>query len=242
MQNSTIHLRDRKMEYEHDFRTDETWRIFRIMAEFVEGTEVLAQIMPAVSVFGSARLHPEHRYYHMAVAVGKGLADAGFNVITGGGPGAMEGANRGAKQSPNGKSVGLNIELPFEQKPNPYLDKMLSFRYFFVRKVMFIKYSSAVVVLPGGYGTLDEFFECLTLVQTEKIPNIPVYLMGRDFWKGLVDWIEDRLVEEKVISHTDPKLFTVTDDPAEVVHGVVQSARLQGVYEPISPSDRESEM
>lgn len=222
-------------DFERDFRTDETWRIFRIMSEFVEGTEELAKVTPAVSIFGSARIQETDPYYALGVKIAKGLADEGFNIITGGGPGIMEAANRGAKESSVGKSIGLNIELPFEQHANPYLNQSLSFRYFFVRKVMFLKYASAVVVLPGGFGTLDELFESLTLVQTEKIPAIPVFLMGTTFWSGLIDWIKERLIGDKLISADDLNLFTVTDDTDHVIQSIIQSARLQGLYQPPLP-------
>jgi len=208
------------LEFGHDFREDEPWRIFRIMAEFVEGTEEMARITPAVSIFGSARTPPESPYYRMGAEVARLLGEKGFNIITGGGPGIMEAANRGAKEAAKGKSVGLNIELPFEQTPNPYIEKLLSFRYFFVRKVMFLKNSCAVVVLPGGYGTLDEFFESITLIQTKKVPEMPVYLMGASFWKGLLDWVRDVMLAEGNICPEDLDLFTVTDDPREVVDGI----------------------
>ncbi|MFW5857917.1 MAG: TIGR00730 family Rossman fold protein, partial [Planctomycetota bacterium] len=197
------------LEFGHDFREDEPWRIFRIMAEFVEGTEEMARITPAVSIFGSARTPPESPYYRMGTDVARLLGEKGFNIITGGGPGIMEAANRGAKEAAKGKSVGLNIELPFEQTPNPYIEKLLSFRYFFVRKVMFLKNSCAVVVLPGGFGTLDEFFESITLIQTKKVPEMPVYLMGASFWKGLLDWVRDAMLAEGNICPEDLDLFTV---------------------------------
>ncbi|MHC4886471.1 MAG: LOG family protein [Planctomycetota bacterium] len=211
--------------YHYDFRQGEPWRMFRIMGEFVEGTEELARIIPAVSVFGSARTKPDHKYYKMATVLSKELADAGFNIVTGGGPGIMEGANKGANESGRTESVGLNIELPFEQHANPYITKMLSFRYFFVRKVMFLKYSCAVVVLPGGFGTLDELFEVITLIQTKKISECPVYLMGVEYWQGLVDWIRDGMLAAGAIGEKDLELFTMTDDVDEVVGGIAHFCR-----------------
>lgn len=214
-----------EMEYGHDFRKDEPWRIFRIMAEFVEGTEDMAQVMPAVSIFGSARTEPEHRYYKMGCAVAAAVAERGFNIITGGGPGIMEAANRGAKEASTGESVGLNIELPFEQVANPYISRLISFRYFFVRKVMFLKYASAVIVLPGGFGTFDEFFESVTLVQTRKMPKLPIYLMGSEFWQGMLDWVRGPVLDAGNISAEDVDLFTLSDDPEEVAEGVLAAYR-----------------
>jgi len=207
-------------EFEPDFRQEEPWRIFRIMAEFVEGTEELARMWPSVSMFGSARTGPGRPYYEMAVRLARDLADAGYNIITGGGGGIMEAANRGARESSRGMSLGLNIELPHEQKPNEYIEKLISFRYFFVRKVMFVKYSCAVVVLPGGLGTLDEFFEILTLLQTHKIPPRPLYLVGTPFWQGLLDWLREALLTEENINPEDLEIATVTDDLEEVVQGI----------------------
>jgi len=201
-----------------DFRNLDPWRIFRIMAEFVEGFEEMAKICPAVTVFGSARTPQDHKYYRWGVEVARQLAESGYNIITGGGPGIMEAANRGAKEAKRGVSVGLNIDLPFEQVANPYITKMLSFRYFFCRKVMFSKYACAIVVLPGGFGTLDELFEILTLVQTKKVPPTPVVLMGTAYWQGLLAWLRGTMLEEEGnISAGDLDLFRVTDEPAEVV-------------------------
>lgn len=200
-----------------DFRNMDPWRIFRIMAEFVEGFEAMAQIANGVSVFGSARTPETDRYYRMAVELGRELTLAGHTVITGGGPGIMEAANRGAKEA-RGLSVGLNIDLPFEQKPNPYIGKLLSFRYFFCRKVMFSKYSKAVVVFPGGFGTMDELFEHLTLVQTRKISVLPIILVGTSFWKGCIDWITKSLLEdEHYIAPGDMQLFDLVDSVEEVM-------------------------
>ncbi len=210
MDNSTSYAAD-------DFRNMDPWRIFRIMAEFVEGFEAMAQIHNGISVFGSART-PEHdRYYQMARELAHKLTLGGYTVITGGGPGIMEAANRGAKEA-KGVSVGLNIDLPFEQKPNSYIGKLLSFRYFFCRKVMFSKYSQAIVTFPGGYGTMDELFEHLTLVQTKKIPPRPIVLVGSDFWKGMIDWIKDQLLaREKYICPNDLFLYRITDTVDETV-------------------------
>ncbi len=200
-----------------DFSQEETWRIFRIMSEFVEGFEVLRQIAPAVSIFGSSRAKRGSRYYNMAIETTKGLAHAGFSIITGGGPGIMEAANKGARLG-RGKSIGLNINLPFEQKPNKYLDIYLDFRYFFCRKVMFVKYASAFVIFPGGYGTMDELFEALTLIQTKKINPFPIVIIGKEYWKGLIKWIGKKmLLDENAISPEDMKLFTLTDDIEEAI-------------------------
>jgi uncharacterized protein (TIGR00730 family) len=192
------------------------WRVFRIMAEFVEGFTLMSKQMNLVSVFGSARLKPGTRYYLLAERVAKELVKKGFNVLTGAGPGIMEAANKGA-QAQGGKSVGAAIELPHEQCANQYVDKgrLLSFRHFFVRKVMFAKYAHGFVVLPGGFGTLDELFEAVTLVQTEKTQRFPIILVGSEYWEGLVAWIRSKLVVEKMISKDDLDLFHVTDDPSE---------------------------
>lgn len=193
------------------------WRIFRIMSEFVDGFEVLAKYQPAVTVFGSARTPKKDPYYKLATRTASLLVKAGFSVITGGGPGIMEAANKGASQS-NGNSIGLNIQLPFEQLPNPFIKIMLSFRYFFCRKVMFVKYATAFVIFPGGYGTLDEFFEALTLIQTQRIDRFPVILVGSKYWEGLISWLKDVMLKEHYIDSDDMLIFRVTDDPAEVVN------------------------
>jgi len=197
----------------------ESWKIFQIMAEFVEGFEKLAPIRPSVSVFGSARTKPDHPNYLHAVAICKALSDAGFSVVSGGGPGIMEAANKGAiaGKSP---SIGLNIELPREQKPNAYQDIHLQFRHFFSRKVMFVKYASAYVVCPGGFGTLDEMAEILTLVQTGKTRNIPIILVNRPFWQGLLDWFQNTLVAEGTIDAADLGLLKLIDDPDEIVQAI----------------------
>ncbi|MCH6562481.1 MAG: TIGR00730 family Rossman fold protein [Myxococcales bacterium] len=194
------------------------------MAEFVEGFETLASVWPAVSVFGGARVARDSETYRQAETVARLLAESGFAVITGGGPGAMEAASRGARMG-GGRTVGLNIKLPSEQRPNRYVETVVNFDYFFVRKVMFVKYACAFVGLPGGYGTLDEMFECLTLKQTRKMKNFPVILFGTNFWSGLVDWLEKRCLEDGMISRKDMKLFTVTDSPEEVARIVSQSWR-----------------
>jgi uncharacterized protein (TIGR00730 family) len=197
-----------------DFLESDPWRVLRIQSEFVEGFDALAAVGPAVTVFGSARAKPAQRYYRMARELGQMLGRQGYAVITGGGPGIMEAANRGC-QEVGGLSVGCNIELPMEQGLNPYVDLGVEFRYFFVRKVMFVKYADAFVILPGGFGTLDELFEALTLIQTKKIQHFPVILMGSDYWDGLIGWIRSRLLAEATINPEDVDLLRVTDDPGE---------------------------
>jgi hypothetical protein len=196
---------------------EESWRVFRIMAEFVDGIEALTNLPPAVTIFGSARSKPGDKYYSLAEKVAGDLVRQGLAVITGGGPGIMEAANKGAKEA-GGKSVGLNIELPFEQKLNPYTNVNLSFRYFFIRKVMFIKYAIGYVIFPGGFGTMDELFEALTLIQTDKIKPFPVVLFGTDYWSGLMRWIEKNMLASGMISSEDRTIFTVTDS----IQGVVE--------------------
>ena len=209
------------------FTKEDPWRIFRIMAEFVDSFETLSQVGPGVTVFGSARLLPTNRYYKATVHLARELAKHNLAVITGGGPGVMEAANRGAL-AVKGKSVGLNIELPHEQKGNPYANIPIHFHYFFARKVCFVKYSIAFVFMPGGFGTLDEFFEVLTLVQTGRIPSYPLILFGRDHWQGLIQWIKKKLVPGKFISPGDLDLFTITDDPQEVVDIILEYERRVG--------------
>jgi uncharacterized protein (TIGR00730 family) len=194
----------------------ETWSIFRIMSEFVDGYETLRALHPAVSIFGSAVMPEDSKYYHLARTIARKLSESGFAIITGGGPGIMEAANRGAYEGAS-KSVGLNIEIPKEQKANQYQDISLHFRYFFARKVMFVKYASAFVIMPGGFGTLDELFEALTLIQTKKIFEFPVVLVGSDFWGGLIDWIVSGPIRIGTLSKEDIGLFSLTDDPDEVV-------------------------
>ena len=189
----------------------ESWRMFRIMGEFVDGFDTLPKYLPAVTVFGSARIGKDHPYYQIGLKAGAALAEKGFTVITGGGPGLMEAANRGAFEN-GGTSIGLNVELPAEQRPNPYLSFQLSFRYFFVRKVMLVKYASAFILLPGGFGTMDELFETMTLIQTHKIKPFPVVLIGTEFWGGLLDWVRERMVAEGMIDPADLDLLELTDD------------------------------
>lgn len=203
------------------FTDQDPWRVLRIMSEFVDGFDALARIPPGVSVFGSARIGESDPMYQAAREVGAGLAEAGFSVITGGGPGAMEAANRGCREA-GGLSIGCNIELPMEQDLNPYVDLGVDFNYFFVRKTMFVKYAEGFIVFPGGYGTLDEVFEALTLSQTGKIQHFPVVLFGSEYWGGLLEWLKDRTLAEKKVSPEDLKLFSVADDPAEAVGTVLR--------------------
>jgi len=205
-----------------DFRQTDTWRVMRIMGEFIEGFDNLAPIAKGVTVFGSARTHPEDPQYQAAYEVARLLAEAGFAIITGAGPGIMEAANKGAKDA-GGRSIGCNIELPFEQGSNPYVDTLINFRYFFVRKTMFIKYANAFIIFPGGFGTLDEAFEALTLIQTGKIYQFPVILFGRHYWAGLIRWLQSRVLGEGKISPGDLDLMLLTDDPQEAAHAVIQA-------------------
>jgi uncharacterized protein (TIGR00730 family) len=195
---------------------NESWRVFRIMAEFVEGIETLSDVNNAVTIFGSARVKPDDIYYQKTENLTRLLAQAGFSVITGGGPGIMAAANKGASEA-GGKSVGMNIQLPFEQKPNPYANINIHYKYFFIRKVMFVKYAVAYVILPGGFGTMDELFEALTLIQTKKIKSFPLILMGSDYWRGLLDWLKKNMLQEGKISPADLDLIQVVDEPEEVV-------------------------
>ena len=195
---------------------NDSWRLFKIIAEFVDGFEALSDICPCVSVFGSARVLPGEETYEKAVVIAKKLAENGFNIITGGGPGIMEAANKGAREG-GSKSIGLNIHLPLEQKSNPYVDINLEFKYFFVRKVMFIKYAQAYIGMPGGFGTLDEIFEAMTLIQTKRIKPFPVILVGSDYWTGLFKWMQKNLLEKNKISPEDMEMLTILDDPDEVV-------------------------
>lgn len=195
---------------------EDLWRVFRIMAEFVEGFETMGKIKPSIAVFGSARTKPSNKYYKLAVRVTKELSKRGFGIITGGGPGIMEAANRGAKEA-NGSSTGVNIELPHEQFANPYIDqdKLLNFRYFFVRKVMFFKYAQGYIIMPGGFGTIDEFFEVLTLIQTGKTERVPIVVMGKEYWQPLMGWLKKFMLDFKLIEDFDMDLFKLTDDPKE---------------------------
>jgi len=225
----------------------EAWRVFRIMGEFVEGFEALAHLGPAVSVFGSARTLPDDPMYEAAERTGRLLAEAGFAVITGGGPGIMEAANKGCDEG-GGESVGCNIELPFEQGMNAFVRTSINFHYFFVRKTMFVKYAEAFVIFPGGFGTMDELFEALTLIQTGKVQNFPVVLMGSDYWGGMIDWIRDSMQAEGKISPRDIDLLTVTDSPEEAVRTIVdaydaevaRTADLEETHLVSGPSDNRS--
>lgn len=203
----------------NEIKANDSWAVFKVMAEMVEGFETLGKIGPCVSIFGSARTKPEDPYYKLAVDIAYKLTQGGYGVITGGGPGIMEAGNKGAKEG-NGKSVGLNIDLPFEQESNPYIDydKLINFDYFFVRKVMFVKYAQGFVVLPGGFGTLDELFEAMTLIQTKKIGKFPIVLVGSSFWNGLLDWVREVLLDQaKNISPEDMNLIQVADTADEVL-------------------------
>lgn len=209
-------LSDESPLFNHD-----AWRVFRILSEFVDGFETMTSIGPSVSIFGSARLPPDSIYYNLAIEVAAHISRKGFAIITGGGPGIMEAANRGAQEA-NGNSCGLAIDLPFETSSNSFIDPKyrLNFRYFFVRKVMFIRYAQGYVFLPGGFGTLDELFEALTLIQTKKIKAFPIYLMGKDYWVEMLKWIEQTMLTHGCISPEDFDLFQITDDPEEVANGI----------------------
>lgn len=209
----------------------DSWRVFRIMGEFVEGFEAMTGQGPCVSVFGSARVRPGDAMYQLCVETARQLGEAGFGIITGGGPGMMEAANRGAREA-GVASIGCNIELPFEQGTNPFVDLAVDFRYFFVRKTMFVKYADAFVIFPGGFGTMDELFEALTLIQTGKVRNFPVVLVGTEYWGGMVDWIRDRMLAERKVSPDDLDLLYLTDDPAEVVEHVVRRYRKENGHGP----------
>ncbi|MFO7574197.1 MAG: TIGR00730 family Rossman fold protein [Bacteroidales bacterium] len=201
----------------------DSWRVFKIISEFVEGFEKLARIGPCVSIFGSARTHHNNKYYKLAEELAFKLTQKGYGVITGGGPGIMEAANKGARRG-NGKSVGINIDLPFEQKPNDYIDKdkLITFDHFFIRKVMFMKYAQGFIIMPGGFGTFDELFEAITLIQTRKIGAFPIILVGQKYWEGLVKWIKDVMLEEGNISESDLELFSVVDTTDEAVDLIVR--------------------
>lgn len=214
-----------------DLKTSETWRVFRILSELVEGFETLNDIGPAVTIFGSARLSAGNKYYDDALAVAKMLADDGFAIITGGGPGVMEGANRGAKKG-KAHSIGLNIEIPAEQHLNKYQDISLSFRYFFIRKLMFVKYAMAYIIFPGGFGTIDELFEALTLAQTKKIEAFPIILYGTGYWKGLIDWMKNTLVANGTIDREDFSLFSIVDTPEEIRFLINEHYRVFGGVRP----------
>jgi len=210
------------------FLREDPWRIFRIMAEFVDSFETMSKVGPAVSVFGSARMKPRHPYYKKTVSLSKRLSNEGLAVITGGGPGVMEAANKGAARG-RSKSVGLNIELPFEQEPNPYANLPLDFHYFFSRKVCFVKYSMGFVYMPGGFGTLDELMEVATLVQTQRLPQFPLVLFGKKFWGGLLRWLKAQMQDQnQFIGKTDLDLFTVTDSEEEAVEVIMDYVRRVG--------------
>jgi len=209
----------------NEITIQDSWRMFRIMAEFVDGFEALAKYHPAVSVFGSTRVKPGDAVYQKAEQIGKLLAENGFAVITGGGPGAMEAVNKGAF-SAGGKSIGLNIELPFEQKPNPYTNITLNFRYFFVRKVMFVKYAVAYIILPGGFGTLDELLESMTLIQTKKIRPFPVIMVGSEYWRGFLDWMKEVVLKDEKISLADLEILQLIDKPEDIIKTIKKTVIL----------------
>jgi hypothetical protein len=223
-----------------EFRESDTWRTLRIQGEFVEGFDALADVGPAVSIFGSARVGRRNRYYAAARRTAAALGREGFTIITGGGPGIMEAANRGARDA-GILSIGCNIELPFEQGLNEFVDLGMEFRYFFVRKVMFVKYAEGFVIFPGGFGTLDELFESLTLIQTGKVEHFPVVLYGRDYWNGLLQWIRDKPLYEEKISPEDLDLLTVTDDVDEACAAIVDSYRNRGKQEQREGKERASQ-
>ena len=203
----------------NSFVVEDTWRVFRIIAEFVEGFEEMSNVGPCVTVFGSARTRPDAPDYELARGIARQLAEKGYGIISGGGPGIMEAANRGAQEG-GGKSIGLLIELPREERANPYIDKAISFRYFFVRKMMFVKYAKAFVVMPGGLGTMDELFEAFTLIQTRRIQKFPVILVGREYWKGLLDWLRTNVLSEGKISPEDLDILKICDTPEDVVQEI----------------------
>lgn len=222
-----------------DFTITDPWRVLRIMSEFVYGFDALAHVPPCVTIFGSARTSPDDPSYAAAVETARSLAKAGFGIITGGGPGIMEAANKGAQEGGN-LSIGCNIELPFEQAPNPYLDISLDFRYFFVRKTMFVKYSNAFIIFPGGFGTMDELFEALTLIQTKKVSNFPVILYGSKYWEGLLNWIRVTMLEEEKVSEDDVSLLRISDDPQEICDIVCDAYRENHHVEKQNPNREKS--
>lgn len=216
-------------ETPHERRSEDPWRVFKIMSEFVEGFDTLSRLGPAVTVFGSARTKPEAPHYKSAVAIAEGLARQGIAVVTGGGPGIMEAANRGAAKAKGPPSVGLNIELPFEQGGNRYANVSVNFHYFFTRKVCLAKYSFGFVFMPGGFGTLDELFEVVTLVQTQRVPAVPIILFGREHWQGLLDWSRHTLEAGGMISPGDVELMRLTDEPQQVIDWILEYRRSVGV-------------
>jgi len=227
------HALDRALHF--DFTITDPWRVLRIMSEFVEGFDALSHIPPSVAIFGSARAKPEDPIYAAATETARLLAKAGFGIITGGGPGIMEAANKGAQEGEN-VSIGCNIELPFEQRPNAYLDISLDFRYFFVRKTMFVKYAEAFVIFPGGFGTMDELFEALTLIQTKKVSHFPVILYDSKYWGGLVSWIRDTMLASEKISPEDTELLRLSDDPQEICKIVIEAYQESYHQERLNPA------
>jgi uncharacterized protein (TIGR00730 family) len=227
------HAVDRAIHF--DFTLTDPWRVFRIMSEFVEGFDALSHIPPSVAIFGSARVKPNDPAYHAAEETAKLLAEAGFGIITGGGPGIMEAANKGAQEGGN-VSIGCNIELPFEQKSNPYLDISLDFRYFFVRKTMFVKYAEAFIIFPGGFGTMDELFEALTLIQTQKVNDFPVILYDSSYWAGLINWIRDSMLASEKIFPEDAGLLRLCDSPQEICKIVIEAYEESYRQEQANPS------
>ena len=215
-----------------EIKSNDSWALFKIMSEFVEGYETLSAIGPCISIFGSARTQEGDSNYQLTIDIAEAIAESGYGVISGGGPGIMEAANRGAQKA-GGTSVGLNIELPFEQQSNPYIDqdKLINFQYFFVRKVMFVKYAQGFIVMPGGVGTLDELFEAYTLIQTDKVSKFPIILVGRDYWGGLIDWIKETVLKEKNISPEDLDLFELVDTKDEVM-GCLNRFYIKDNYKP----------
>jgi uncharacterized protein (TIGR00730 family) len=222
-----------------DFTITDPWRVLRIMSEFINGFDALAHIPPCVTIFGSARTLPDDLAYAAAIETARLLAKAGFGIITGGGPGIMEAANKGAQEGGN-LSIGCNIELPFEQAPNQYLDISLDFRYFFVRKTMFVKYSNAFIIFPGGFGTMDELFEALTLIQTKKVSNFPVILYGSKYWEGLLNWIRETMLDEEKVSVDDVALLRISDDPQEICDIVCDAYRENHHLEKQDPNREKS--
>ncbi len=207
----------KQLTAKEEFTHEDPWRIFRIMSEFVEGFEVLSEVGDAVSIFGSSRTKPNDKYYALTEDIAYHLAKAGYAIITGSGPGMMEAANKGARRA-KGHSIGLNIEMPSEQKSNRYVDTLIDFHYFFIRKVMFVKYAKAFVITPGGYGTLDELFEAINLIQTERIGKFPVVLAGREYWSGILRWLKSTVLKRGNISACDLEIFKVIDEPKKIVH------------------------
>lgn len=220
-----------KKKHIQDFTMEDNWRMFRIMSEFVEGFDEMSKVTPAVSIFGAAREKPGNKYYKIADEIGAGLVKKGFSVITGGGPGLMEAGNKGAFEA-GGKSIGLNIELPHEQKPNKYVTKSMQFRYFFARKVMFVKYATAFIIMPGGFGTMDELFESVTLIQTKKINEFPVVLVGREYWSGLLEWMKKEMIGRGYIDREDLRFFITADTADEAVSHVVKYCKVNKINIP----------